>query len=358
MAMRRAVRRIVFGACAASLATVGTVACLLVLDMYLHKRAERSAGLNVWGYRGPVAPRKQTNETRVAVLGGSTVFGYGLTWDHALPAQLEQQLNSRPSGGRRFRVVNLGYNNEGAYSFRYTLEDYAYLEPDVVVLYEGYNDLMGDANGGNPAVYRHNSALFRATGYLPILPLVFREKAMALRSGRSVNDAYTAEGKPVFRPTLATRATSGALDAAARLGESIEREMARLSGDARPPVVQATGSGCAAPWHLYCQAVATAIDYALAYGSRVVVVTQPFLTGERGRERHIWQQRALAAMLRERYARRKALQYLDLGSAIDLTDRTLAFDGMHLTADGNARVADYLVQAVVTAAETHREGVD
>ena len=40
--------------------------------------------------------------------------------------------------------MNLGYNNEGAYSFRATLEDYAWLDYDLALLYEGYNDMMAD----------------------------------------------------------------------------------------------------------------------------------------------------------------------------------------------------------------------
>ena len=40
-----------------------------------------------------------------------------------------------------YTVVNLAYNNEGAYSFTFTMKDYGYLDHDLVCLYEGYNDL-------------------------------------------------------------------------------------------------------------------------------------------------------------------------------------------------------------------------
>ena len=36
---------------------------------------------------------------------------------------------------------NLGYNNEGADSLRFTLEDYLWLDYDAAILYEGYNDV-------------------------------------------------------------------------------------------------------------------------------------------------------------------------------------------------------------------------
>jgi lysophospholipase L1-like esterase len=339
-------RHVVFAAAAIAITTVLTVAALLAADLYLHHRANRSAGVNVWGYRGPVASKKRPGDVRIAVLGGSTVFGYGVMWDESFPAQLEQRLNAG-AGTRRFSVVNLGYNNEGAYSFRYTLEDYAYLHADVVCLYEGYNDLAG--YGANESIYRHASPLFRVTGYFPILPLVFREKAMAIRYGGDLNAAYVAEGKTVFEPTLAARAKSGALTAAADIGASIEQQIARLGTEAPAPTVAPAGRGCSAPWIEYCQRVSAAIDYALAAGQRVIVVGQPHLTGDRGRDRQIRQQRAVAAMVHERYAGRRDVQYVDLGGAVDLNQPAMAFDGMHLTREGNARIADRLVPTVLIA---------
>src|SRR5258705_13029699 len=103
---------------------------LLAVDVYLHGRYERSAGFNVWGYRGPVAGRKQPNEYRIVVLGGSAAYGYGVSWEQAMPAVLERQLRAR-STSPFFTVINLGYNNEGAYSFKPTLEDYRSLGYDL-----------------------------------------------------------------------------------------------------------------------------------------------------------------------------------------------------------------------------------
>jgi lysophospholipase L1-like esterase len=101
---------------------------------------------------------------------------------------------------------------------------------------------------------------------------------------------------------------------------------------------------------MYCRDVAAAVDRALARGCRVVVVSQPRLYGERARERHISQQLAAAAMVSRRYRERSDVGYLDLGDAVDLRDGALAFDGMHLTAEGNARIAERLAPAIVAAA--------
>ena len=105
------------------------IACLVVLlaaDIYLHHKYERTASVNVWGYRGPTVGPKQPLETRIAVFGGSTAFGYGPDWDGSFPYLMEQRLNALTSRPGRFVVVNLGYNNDGAFAFRPTMEDYEY----------------------------------------------------------------------------------------------------------------------------------------------------------------------------------------------------------------------------------------
>ena len=75
---------ILFAAAAIMLSVLVTLLGALGVDLYLHHRAEKSAGLNRWGYRGPVVGRKAPGEIRVAMLGGSTAFGYGVTWDEAM----------------------------------------------------------------------------------------------------------------------------------------------------------------------------------------------------------------------------------------------------------------------------------
>jgi hypothetical protein len=63
---------------------------------------------------------------------------------------------------------------------RFTLDDFASLQPDLAILYEGYND-QGDKH--NTGIFRRDSVVFRWTGYFPLLPVATREKLMALRNG-------------------------------------------------------------------------------------------------------------------------------------------------------------------------------
>ena len=125
-------------------AVLGTVTLmvgvLLAADLYAHHRVERSVGVNRQGYRGPVAGRKQPGETRVVMLGGSTVFGYDVEWDDTIPAALERQLRARDP---KARVINLGFIGEGALAFVPTLESYSYLDYDIVCLLRGLQRCAG-----------------------------------------------------------------------------------------------------------------------------------------------------------------------------------------------------------------------
>jgi hypothetical protein len=346
--LRRSPRRTAaFIALAAALALAVSLGGMLAVDVVLHGRFVKTGGVNVWGYRGPVLPRKAAGERRVVVVGGSSAFGYGVSWQEAIPARLDAKLNARGRG--RYSVVNLAYNNEGAYSFRYTLEDYLYLDYDAAILYEGYNDLMGDPAAPNMSVFRRESPIFRLTGYLPILPIVFREKAAALLHGGDINQLYieSRTGKRVvFDASVADRVKAGALNAAASFGDAIDRELGTLSPHARPSIDTPAASGCRYPWAEYCQSVLNGVDFALAHGKRVLVVTQPYLLGQ-SRVRHRQQQEALVGALRRRYAARHEVEYFDAGPIVDVANPALSFDRMHLTAPGNDRVATALVSPVV-----------
>jgi lysophospholipase L1-like esterase len=77
-----------------------------------------------------------------------------------------------------------------------------------------------------------------------------------------------------------------------------------------------------------------AIAYARQHGQAVLIVSQPYIS-----DRHIAQQEALRALVDTWTKRDPCVQYANLGRAIDLKDRALAFDGMHLTEAGNEIVA-------------------
>jgi hypothetical protein len=337
-------RKLLFALVAMTMSLTLTCAVVLAADLYAHHRAENSAGLNRWGYRGPVVGRKANGEIRIVMIGGSTVFGYGGPWNEAAPAFLEQELR-RARPGTAISVVNLGYNNDGAFAALPTLEDYRYLDYDVVILYEGYNDRHDSA--ANTQVYRRQSVVFRLTGYSPILPLLLKEKAMALRSGGLTN-AYAQEGKVVFRPNVAQRTSAAALETANAIGEALGRQLERLAEE--PPGTPLPGSDCAPPWSRYCESIVRATRYARAQGAKVMVVAQPVYPSEHSRQLEGLQQASLAAALTKRFGADPGVMQLDLSQGIDLSDKNYSFDSMHLGRDGNLKLAQLMAPSVLALA--------
>jgi len=348
-------KKIIFSLVAMTLAFAGMVALLLSADLVLHYRAERSAGLNRYGYRGPVVGRKQPGELRVVMLGGSTVFGYGVGWNESIPVYLEAKLKERLN--RPVRVVNLGFNNEGAYAFVPNLKDFEYLDYDLIVLYEGYNDLPGD-EAVNRSVYRRDSAVYRTTGYYPILPLYLDEKAKMLRFGNDLNAAYKDQARPngdpgavVFTPGLAKRTSAAALDAINYMTKALDGQLEK-TGAVRPAATRENEStlGCTFPYVTYCESVAAAVRYGRARGHGVVVGSQPRVLGEISEPRHEKQQGMLAAMMTRIFGSDPNVVWADLSHVVDLKDVDVTFDSMHLKPNANATVAAALVDPVIKAA--------
>lgn len=337
-------RKILFALVAFAGVTLLSVAGLLAVDVYFHRRVQ-GLDLNVWGYRGPAVGRKRPGETRIATLGGSTVFSYGVKWAESWPVYLERRINTERQGRTPATVVNLGVPRDSATTFAATLDDFNYLRCDIVILYEGYNDLEArpprDSNNptANYLTWRHQSPIFRWTGYLPILPLVLNEKAMMLMHGGDLNGAYESR-EIVFRPTLATRVTAGALKATADIEMALERRFGRLT-DAEEGASTAYDATCGR-WSQYCGAIEGAVRRARQRGQRVLVVTQPYLS-----DLHVDQQRALAASLQQEFGSDPQVRYVNLGRVVALRDPQLAYDGMHLTPRGNEKIADALAPAVL-----------
>jgi lysophospholipase L1-like esterase len=338
-------RKIAFALAAFLIVTVGLCASVLALDVYLHHRSQ-GLGLNVWGYRGPAVGRKQPGETRIVTLGGSTVFGFGLPWTEAWPFYLEREINARRPAKTPASVINLGVPRDSAGTFVSTIGDYEYLKGDVVILYEGYNDLEppqarnSATAAANYLAWRHQSPIFRWTGYLPILPLVFNEKAMLLLHGGDLNAAYASSPEIVFRPGLATRMTAGALKATADIAVALELRFGRLTdGDSGP---SAAYDGTCGRWSQYCGAMGDAIRRARQQGQRVLVVAQPYLS-----DLHVDQQRALEASLARQFGGDAGVRYVNLGRSVDLRDPRMAYDGLHLTAAGNQKIGSALAPPVV-----------
>jgi len=328
--------------------TLAFVAALLPLvaflsvDTYLHHRADvhRSyAHVNRWGYRGPVLGPKRPGEYRIALVGGSTAFGLGTEREEAIPAVLERLLQQKTN--RPVTVVNLAFPADGAYADRWTLRHYRDLNYDAAIIYSGYNDLQGERRR-NLAIHRHESAIFRLTGYYPWLPVVLKSKAAEWRRAPS---GQTADGMPMVSPGILHSTGAATLEFLAALDRQL-----RLSAQTLQSVPSPT-SGHDPLWGFYREQIDGTIADLLAEHKHVVLVLPPRVratedgVGVPAAELHASQQAALRQLMNERFARNPSVLFVDLSDAVNLLDQRYAFhDRVHLNVAGSAIIAARLAQ--------------
>lgn len=97
---------------------------------------------NSHGFRGPeISEPKPEGRTRVVCLGGSTTYGYAVDDDATYPVRLQQALAAaRP--GLDVEVINAGLESYTLLESLANLKHYVLpLQPDVVVVYHGANDV-------------------------------------------------------------------------------------------------------------------------------------------------------------------------------------------------------------------------
>jgi lysophospholipase L1-like esterase len=90
------------------------------------------------GFRSAEGVRPSAGETRIAFLGDSCTFGWGLDWEGTFVAGVEEMARR---SGRSIDFINAAYPGDSAVSGSYVLRERVLpLEPDVVVLgYSGNN---------------------------------------------------------------------------------------------------------------------------------------------------------------------------------------------------------------------------
>ena len=313
------------------------VSVLIGLDLLYHQKYLTIAGLNYRGYRGKVLSRKKSGEISIVMLGGSSLFGYGVKYNEAIPEILESALNA-PLGNKdkrkKFSVINLAYNSEGSYAFYFNLHDFDYLDYDYVIIYDGYNDL----GIGNTVAYRHADPVFRIFKYMPILPMIINEKAMFIRHGGKIEEAYR-DKKVAFAPDQKDQIKIAAIENSLKSYNAIENILNRIKKNDQ--VDFNINLLTADPWAWYTYYMRKAIDYTLSRNKKVIIITQPHIS-----DAHRDQQKALREMLVKVYAGNSSVTYFDLGNSISLKDESLCYDGVHLSAKGCRVMAGYIFEKI------------
>jgi lysophospholipase L1-like esterase len=89
-----------------------------------------------------IASHKPAGGIRVIALGGSTTFGLYVGAEAAFPASLEVRLSAL-AGGRGVEGLNLGCAGFASDRVLALLRSVLALEPDLVVVYTGHNEMLG-----------------------------------------------------------------------------------------------------------------------------------------------------------------------------------------------------------------------
>jgi len=99
----------------------------------------KSVNINSLGLRGEEIEDKQSDVTRILMLGGSTTFGvYALDDNGTMPYYLQKKLNL---GQEKFEVINAGHLGAASAFETKFLKENLNLEPDIVIVYDGYNEI-------------------------------------------------------------------------------------------------------------------------------------------------------------------------------------------------------------------------
>ncbi len=163
---------------------------------------------NRHGFRGPELALKKSDETvRIAVLGGSSVFGY-LVPDGQDSCRELQTLLTQP--GQPIEVINAGVPGYNLHQCRQRYQhQVAALQPDVVLLYLGWNDtpflISEDPDSLDrtpPAPSWSQRALSRSTLYGFVRYRVFPLRAPQFTPPASSTTQVTEAGGQAFRQEL------------------------------------------------------------------------------------------------------------------------------------------------------------
>jgi uncharacterized protein YjbI with pentapeptide repeats len=101
---------------------------------------------NSHGFRG-IEFQKQKHDVdfRIFTVGGSTTYGVGTTADETWPAYLQQIINEEITG-KKIEVINAGLGGATTETeYNLIKNKIAALEPDLIIMYDGWNDYRSDA---------------------------------------------------------------------------------------------------------------------------------------------------------------------------------------------------------------------
>lgn len=287
---------------------------MIVADQFAHKRVQEMAGVNSWGYRGAVMPKKAAGEVRIAVIGGDHGFGWGMAPEQTTAAYLRGVIGrglAAGGGSTTTTVVNLSALGLPAPAYAGRIAHFAHLAPEVICLYIDLTDREEAAT-----LPPSDSAITALTGYVPMLPLLLRDKGRAM--------------------TMAGNEVGGSMVGA--LGGMLRGADRALYSWVRRPVPTPETRRAA---------LGRAVDATLS-SARAVVTVVPMPVSASELPAH----REAIALFTARAATEPRLRNVDLSAIDRLSDPQLRLDAHNFGAAGQSLVANAIAPAVFAALES------
>jgi hypothetical protein len=208
-------------------------------------------------------------------------------------------------------------------SYARTLDDFAYLKPDYICIYD-------DLGVGGAPLREERSGLFARTGYWPALPVALQEKGMLWRFG-SVRAGYDQQAASASSPGAVRRAAGAGLQFAGDLLSSADRLMART------PVPHRADNP-----ERYATQLMQAVDQALTQARGVVVAVSPVESALQATNAS-----AVLPQLESRAATARQLRIVNLAQEPLLLDTSQRFDDWNYGGDAIAAAAKRIAPAVI-----------
>jgi hypothetical protein len=290
---------------------------------------------------------------RIIIVGGSTVFGWGAgNPDRNLPARLNSSL--KRSEPNRYEVINGGVPGyDSAQEFLYVASELIHYKPDLLIVYNGWNDeFAGELDPSIPAARDTSSNWFKTKDHL-LIEGRFRASYSVLGSAQLFAGNVVARAGAAIHHTGTYWLISGA-----------KRHVLQYFIPDRPtPQLKYDP----ARWEKYEENLTNMLSLADKNGVRVALFLQPIMwidgrapTPEEtpraavdlpsigARQAFYAEARPMFARLRERRQRPAQVCIEDLSQILRGTTETIYGDSGHLLGRGNAIVADEIVKRLST----------
>lgn len=301
------------------------IVSLLTIDLYVHHKLEKQQGYNYRGYRGRVLSAKEKDEYRIACFGGSIVYGYYINNEDTWPYLLEKEFEKEKA---KISVANLGFNGQGIYGIYHDITYYDYLDYDLAIIYNAGIDQdpsnMPLANG------RGGDYIFEKFGYKLILPIYLYEKSLILKYGiKNLEKVYSGNGdeKQASKDNPIKFQLGASLNQMREVYLAINKKFASFEEQAAQ-----MNKKNLKPYEQYIEYLIKTFDRLLQKNKKII-----YICGlDKGMADSL-QQKLVRKLINERYLNK--VKYIDLSPIIDIKNKSFAFDGMHLSREGNEIIA-------------------